>query len=487
MQLILIALAIGIYIHDGVFAPDSPPLIASPALLLTAALAPKAVLALAYFVLCRHTLRRLKRADAHKRLRRLDRLTGAYGYAMLALYGVDLWLGLLRAIRGTIGNLVLVDELAIIGPTLLAVAFSWWCFYPIDRRLRQAATIAQVDAGLPIYPIWTRSQYLVAQLRHQVALILAPLLLIMAWSETVRVLVPDSRGWLQPVLVTGGAFCTFFFAPVMLRRLWDTVPLPEGELRDMLAAMCRRHRVKVRELLLWRTYGGMINAAVMGVAPPVRYILLSDALLDLLRRDEVEAVMAHELAHVRRRHMFWLLAAAITLIGLLEVGANLVIGAIPWNEPYPYDLWGLPLPDAPTIAAAALFALGAAMWIGGFGWVSRRIERQADTFAVQHLAREQDPTRADPVIDSRSAGVMVAALGEVARLNHMPANRRSWRHGSIATRQDYLRNLVGTRASAASVDREMTLVKLAIIAGGVLAALGYAFVPLHGTALLLAS
>ena len=33
----------------------------------------------------------------------------------------------------------------------------------------------------------------------------------------------------------------------------------------------------------------------------VRYILLSDGLLDQLRPRAVEAVMAHEIAHVRRR------------------------------------------------------------------------------------------------------------------------------------------------------------------------------------------
>ena len=61
----------------------------------------------------------------------------------------------------------------------------------------------------------------------------------------------------------------------------------------------------------------MINGAVMGAITPVRYILLTDALLETLPRERVEAVMAHELAHVRRHHIFWLvMAAAGSMAGL---------------------------------------------------------------------------------------------------------------------------------------------------------------------------
>ena len=42
------------------------------------------------------------------------------------------------------------------------------------------------DQDLPVYPMWTRWQYVLSQYRYQVALILVPLLFVIAWSEIVR-------------------------------------------------------------------------------------------------------------------------------------------------------------------------------------------------------------------------------------------------------------------------------------------------------------
>ncbi len=233
----------------------------------------------------------------------------------IALFGIDLVAGALVAVRHVIGNLVLVDELIVMLPTLAMLIWAWWAYYPIERRIREAAIIGRLDRGLPVYTIWTRSQFLLSQIRHQMALILAPALLLLGWIEIVqyyaRSYLPAIDADPRPWMLFGGSIGVFLAAPLAMRYLWDTVPLPDGEMRQRLVAMCHRHHVGVRELLLWRTFGGVINAAVMGLIAPLRYIMLSDALLEMLSRDRVEAVMAHELAHVRRHHMFWLLAAAL--------------------------------------------------------------------------------------------------------------------------------------------------------------------------------
>ena len=74
-----------------------------------------------------------------------------------------------------------------------------------------------------------------------------------------------------------------------------------GEVRDRMIELCASmHNVRVRELLLWHTSGRMINAAVTGLVRQVRFILLSDGLLDQVSNPRaIEAVMAHELAHVK--------------------------------------------------------------------------------------------------------------------------------------------------------------------------------------------
>ena len=70
-------------------------------------------------------------------------------------------------------------------------------------------------------------------------------------------------------------------------------------------ALCRRVGMRYRDILLWRTQNNMGNAAVMGLVPQVRYILLSDLLLETMTESQIEAVFAHELGHIVHRHMAW--------------------------------------------------------------------------------------------------------------------------------------------------------------------------------------
>jgi hypothetical protein len=50
---------------------------------------------------------------------------------------------------------------------------------------------------------------------------------------------------------------------------------------------------------------------------------------------------------------------------------------------------------------------------------------------------------------------MAGALLSVASLNAINPARKSWRHGSIDWRAEYLRNLVGTRVDRCQIDRDV--------------------------------
>ena len=68
-------------------------------------------------------------------------------------------------------------------------------------------------------------------------------------------------------------------------------------------------------MLLWKTFGVMINAGVMGLVAPLRFILLTDGLVERMPVERIEAVMAHEVAHVSKRHIFWLIVTPGLWIG----------------------------------------------------------------------------------------------------------------------------------------------------------------------------
>lgn len=469
MQLLVLALVIGIFVHDMQIEVRHEADVPGWGLL-AVLLILKVMLAALFWLICHLTKRRLHEPRGRRWLRLLDRASGLYRCAVLLLYGLDLFVGALRALRLHAVDTILLDEFLFMLPTLLLLAWNWWSYYPIDRRLREAAILSRIDAGLPIHPIWTRGQYLLAQLRHQIAMILVPLLVILAWEELVRRFGPQAGADLgQALLTVVGVGCVFLVAPVMIRYLWDTVPLPDGPLRQTLMAMCRQYRVGFQELLLWRTFGGMVNAAVMGLFAPVRYVLLTDALLEMLTQDQIEAVMAHELAHVRRQHLLGLLVFAFGFIGLLQsvwmwlVSQAAMMANNSMLLSHSPTAWKF---DEKALAVATTVAI-VVCWVPIFGWVSRRFERQADTFALQHLTR-QDMTAGEVsssdsplLIRERGAESMIHALQQVAELNNIPVNRRSWRHGSIVWRQVYLRKLVGQHVDNLAIDRQVRWIKVA--------------------------
>jgi STE24 endopeptidase len=93
-------------------------------------------------------------------------------------------------------------------------------------------------------------------------------------------------------------------------------------------------------------------------------------------------------------------------------------------------------------------------WLMIFGWVSRRFERQADTFAVRHLSLSYPSAPGAPaVFDPSAIAVYCQTLLRVAAINHTAADRRSWRHGSMRWRCDYLGTLAGRPLVGCAIDR----------------------------------
>jgi Zn-dependent protease with chaperone function len=219
-------------------------------------------------------------------------------------------------------------------------------------------------------------------------------------------------------------------APVWLLPLfYRLVPLAEGPLRTRLIALAARAGVPV--LGVWvgdqSRKSRTANAAVTGLGR-TRRIILFDTLLSEFTEDEVEAVLAHELAHHAHADMWRGLAVhgAVTLATFWVADRLLVTGAAWLGLAGPADLGGVPL--------AGLIVLGAGLAALPLtnGW-SRRLERQADDFAVRVLGR------ADAFIAAmeRLAGLNLAErsphpLKEVILYSHPAIDRRIARARGLA-------------------------------------------------------
>jgi STE24 endopeptidase len=378
-------------------------------------------------------------------------------------------LGWLGVVRGVVGNLILVDELICLVPPVLGLLGLWWAQYPIERRVREAMVIDRLETGRPVYGIPSRAQYVLHQARSGLLLLLLPLVLILALVESIDVIgrqLTDSRVPLLSldiarVLAVAGVFIV---SPLLARLVLTVRPMAEGPVREDMVEICRRHRVKVRQILLWDTGGCMINAAVMGLLGPLRYVLMTDGLLDSMSRSQVQAVMAHEIAHVRRRHIPWLVVCLMAALAVTTAAVELTLGTAQWAG------WTGPgyAPGGGMDAAMAVGRVGAelALALVVFGWVSRRFERQADTFAVQHLSGLGLAVAVDerPTVTPEAVQAMNSALRRIAQLNFINPRRHSWRHGAIEWRRGYLDSLVGRPVHELAIDRLIRRIKLAAAA-----------------------
>ncbi len=408
-------------------------------------------------------MRRLNRDGRIRRVRRVERVAGIARWLVLGAHAVAVVVfGLLAEIRIHVGDLIALDELLALTPLIVALAVIEFAIYPLERRLRDAMMIRSLDEGRAIHPFPGRVRFVWLWARHNIFFILIPLALLMAWSEGAALLVPGSaRGqaageaWLVGLQVVGLAL-VFALIPPLLVRIWDTVPLGPGRLRDALEAMCRVHRVRVRNILVWRTGGLIVNGAAIGLVRPLRYIVLTDALLEQMTEDQVLAVAAHEVGHMRYRHTIWL---ALSVLAAVLAAGTISGWAIIGLEQLGVITIGGGGEDAVVLVALVLTL---AFTLALVGVVSRRFERQADAFAIRHLSGED--RGAEPVeIMPEAAMAMAGALQRVADVHGVDVRHKAFRHGSIYSRQRALMAAVGRRSNELAADRAARWVRLAII------------------------
>jgi STE24 endopeptidase len=118
-------------------------------------------------------------------------------------------------------------------------------------------------------------------------------------------------------------------APVVLLPLfYEITPLSRDALRERLIALAGKAGAQVVGVFEWRLSDRTkkANAVLAGIGR-TRRILLSDTLLAEHSEDEIEVILAHELAHHVYRDIWSAIVLETLLIALGCFVANLVLGA----------------------------------------------------------------------------------------------------------------------------------------------------------------
>ena len=366
--------------------------------------------------------------------------------AGLILWGLD-WARLVR-FNWRLDRVFLLDDILIMAPVVLPIVASWAAFYDVERALRLAAD----GPGVPAAPMATRRQYLGVHVRHYLGVLLLPLLGLLAAQDAAELWMPGVSESDYALAIYGPSFLLLFlFFPLLLRYLWQTEPLAPGSLRDRLESAAVRSRLAVRRILVWKTGGLLINAAVAGAVAPLRYVFITDGLVARLDEDEIEAVFGHELGHVWHRHLlFRILAMAVPLSLWLLIGQLAPDAARRIGEWFSHAGIGLQVP----MGLATVAALGAYMFLV-FGFYSRLLEHQADLFACRVAA---------PGACEQAREAFISALEKLALSGGGGRRAGGWQHASIARRVSFLRRATDDPRNAQRLHRCIRLLNVAMVA-----------------------
>jgi STE24 endopeptidase len=365
----------------------------------------------------------------------------------------------------------LVAEAVVLGPFIVALLLHWLLEYPLYRAVRGRIAERQVLAGLTARPPWTLGEYLGYNLRHHLLFVAVPVGLILlltdslvlasrhlprltlgvvhAASAVLRLVGIDSPGLAGDIVKTGGLLVcaggVLICAPLLIARVWRTARLPAGRLRDDLWRTCRQMKLNCRDLLVWRSGGMIANAGVMGLIGRLRYVLLSDALLEQMDDRQIKAIFAHEAGHIKAHHLFYALLFAVSSVTLCSAAGELTAAAMG------LEWW---------IGQVLTLALLVAAWLGVFGWISRRFERQSDVMAAWSCGPEGGAP--DGRITPEGAAIFSRSLERVAQLNGTSPGQWNWRHGSIAGRVEHVMWLGSTAGTREGIDRVVRRIKAAL-------------------------
>ena len=215
--------------------------------------------------------------------------------------------------------------------------------------------------------------------------------------------------------------------PVLIRMFWRCKPLETGHARHRIESICKNANIKYADILYWPIFGGrLITAGVMGLIQKFRYILVTDALLRYLEPEEIDAVIAHEVGHVRRKHLLFYLFFFVGYLLLSYAIFDLLIFLILYSRPL-YRIIGTIGIQQPT-ALSAIFSLMIIVlfliyfrYI--FGYFMRNFERQADTFVYSLF---------------NSADALITTLKKIAVSTGQSPDRPNWHHFSITERIAFL-------------------------------------------------
>jgi len=303
-------------------------------------------------------------------------------------------------------------------PLFLFFLIIWYCSFPLHQYLAEGNSRFR--------------NYIESNIRLNFSIIIPWIILSLA-ADLLSLLPEETALYLESNYVISLVLFFALFAlvavffPYILIQIWKCPPIPKNSEREILENFSKNAGVNFSDMVLWNLFDStMITAGIVGFIKQFRYLLVGPALLKILDKDELEAVLAHEIGHIKNRHMFFylffILGYTIFSYGFLKIIYTFIL-----SRDYLFHILfsnnqnNSSLPAIISIIIILLFILFYFRYI--FGFISRNFERQADIFALELKG---------------NAGGIISSLNKIAIAGSHSRTAPSWHHFSIAQRTGFL-------------------------------------------------
>jgi len=177
-------------------------------------------------------------------------------------------------------------------------------------------------------------------------------------------------------------FMAMFYSSLIVPLFNKQTPLPEGELRDGIEGFCKKAGFKLVNIFVidGSKRSSKANAYFAGLGPKKR-IVLYDTLIRDLTSEEIVAVLAHEIGHYKKKHIYVGLLA-----GVAQTGITLFILSLLIAEPMLSKALGSAEPSfhLGLIAFGILYSPISLLTGLLMNYLSRRNEYAADRFVREN-------------------------------------------------------------------------------------------------------
>ncbi len=269
---------------------------------------------------------------------------------------------------GPVASGVLAIGVLLLGRHLLVLPFTLWQTFRVEAEFGFNRT--------------TPATFLADQIKSLLLLALlgAPLLALVLWFFETQ---PWAAAWAWLSIAAFSLLMTWLAPRLIMPLFLRFEPLPPGPLRDAIFTLAQRLRFPVADVSIvdGSRRSSKANAFFAGFGRN-RRIALYDTLVESQERDELLAVLAHEIGHAKRGHVARHLA-----LGLLESALMFAALALALRSPGLFAAFGVNA--QPPGLGLVFFSLiwqpaGLLLSIAGSA-LSRKHEFEADAYAREAM------------------------------------------------------------------------------------------------------